>query len=164
MPEIVRSNASDVIVKGKKIMPQDARDSYRMLMEIRKRMSDVFKDGLPDHEMFNMGDAGLSAWRPPFDMLENKEEFIIFGELPGMSKNDLTITLKGSELTVSGERRVSLPEDVKCHHLAESYHGSFSRSFRLTDQIDETQIKTAFDSGLLEIRIEKKQGRTIPIK
>lgn len=145
-------------------MSQDAYDSYKMLLEIRQRMGEFFKDGIGQFEHFGQTDSIARSWKPPFDLLETEDEVLIFGELPGLQKSELEVYLKGNDLVVNGERRPTPPDGTIKYHMAESYYGAFSRTFKLPDHIDDNKITTTLNNGLLGIRVSKKRGRKIPIK
>ena len=145
-------------------MPQGPWDSYKLLLEIRRRMNQLLGEGIDSFDSIGQLADEAASWKPPFDLVENESEFVIFGELPGMTKDDIKIQLQGYELVVKGERRPSPPEGTTGFHLAERYYGTFQRKFTLPEVIDEDAINSTFKDGLLEITVPKAEARTIPIK
>ncbi|TYP92116.1 heat shock protein Hsp20 [Fodinibius salinus] len=117
-----------------------------------KRFSDIMD------EFFN--DA-LSARRdnfvPSIDISETEDQFLISAELPGMKKEDITISLENGRLSISGERNIKSEENGKKYHRVETSYGSFERSFQLPDNVDEESISASYENGLLDISIQKNE-------
>jgi HSP20 family protein len=70
-------------------------------------------------------------------------------------------------LTIRGERNQEKEEKGKKFHRVERYYGSFTRSFTLPDNIDETKIKALFKDGMLNLQIhksEKAKPKVIQVK
>ena len=145
-------------------MSGNSWDSYKVLMDIKKRMNELVQQSLAQIDRVSDFRSGSTVWKPPFDVLETEEEYIIYGELPGVDKKDLNISLIGSELTVRGERRPDVADKPLSYHQAERVYGSFERTFNLPDQIAEDRITTSLKDGMLEVSIKKQSPRTIPIQ
>ena len=92
---------------------------------------------------------------PRVDVAENKESFVVRAELPGLSKDDVKITLDNQILTLSGEKRFEDEKKDKNYHLRETCYGKFARRFRLTGDIDRGHIQAAYKDGVLEITLPK---------
>lgn len=100
-----------------------------------------------------------SDWQPTVDLRETEEEFILEAELPGMSREDIELTLEEGVLTLSGERKLKSDNDGKGLHRLERRFGSFSRSFSLPRDIAGDRVKASFDNGLLRVAVPKKEQR-----
>ncbi len=96
-----------------------------------------------------------SDWAPRVDILEDEKEYKIKIEVPEVKKEDIKVTAEGGNLTVQGERKQEKEEKNKKFHRVERHYGSFSRSFRLPDNVDATKIEAAFKDGLLNLKIPK---------
>jgi HSP20 family protein len=88
---------------------------------------------------------------------ENKENFVVRAELPGLKKEDVKLSLENNVLTLSGEKRYEDKRDEENYHLRESRYGKFERSFRLTDNIDRSKIAAEYKDGVLSITLPKTQ-------
>ena len=95
---------------------------------------------------------------PSIDVSETENQFMITAELPGMSKDDISINLENGRLSISGERNFSNEEQGRTFHRVETQYGSFNRSFQLPDNISEESIKATYENGLLNITIEKSEN------
>ena len=98
-------------------------------------------------------------WQPTVDLRETEEEFILEAELPGMSKEDVALTLEEGVLTLSGDRKLASEDEGKGLRRLERRFGSFSRSFNLPRDIAGDKVKAAFDNGLLTVTVPKSEQR-----
>lgn len=101
------------------------------------------------------GEAPVVTYTPRVDVVENKENFVVRAELPGMKKDDVKLTLENNVLTLSGEKRAEAIREEDNFHLRESRYGKFERSFRLTDNIDRSNIAADYKDGVLTISLPK---------
>ena len=138
-------------------------DSYKKLTEIRQHMNDLVEASLRQLDGYPNMQAGGASWTPPFDMIETEEQLLLYGELPGVQKQQIEIQLVGLELVIKGERAVDVQTQGGAFYLSERFHGSFQRSFKLPVPIDESGIQTSLTNGVLEIRLPKRKPRQIPI-
>ncbi len=98
-----------------------------------------------------------SAWLPSIDVSETKEAIIIRAEVPGISKDDIDVTVADGTLTLKGEKKHEHEEKEENFHLVESSHGSFSRTFRLPDEIDTENVNAVYTDGVLKITVPKTE-------
>ncbi len=100
----------------------------------------------------------LSAdWIPSVDITENDHAYMIKAELPEVEKENIDVNIDKNILTISGERSIE-KKDEKEHRVERSY-GSFSRSFSLPDNIDDSEIKAESKNGMLYLTIPKAQAK-----
>lgn len=114
-------------------------------------------------------DIGGGDLVPHVEVTEEKKSYQISAELPGVDEKDVSVTLQDHMLTVSGEKKSERKEEKKDYYLAERRYGSFRRSFRVPDDVDEDQISANFDKGVMTIVLPKlasakPKGRQIPVK
>ena len=98
-------------------------------------------------------------WQPIVDLRETEEEFVLEAELPGMSKDDVKLTLEEGVLTLSGERKLESENEGKALRRLERRFGSFTRSFSLPRDIAGDKVKASFDNGLLRVTVPKSEQR-----
>ncbi len=101
-------------------------------------------------ELMNAGD-----WTPRVDIAENDNEFVIKAEIPEVKKEDVKVSVENGVLTISGERKQEKEEKGKKFHRVERYYGSFTRSFSIPENVDESKIKAGFKDGMLNLQIPK---------
>lgn len=106
-------------------------------------------------------------WAPPVDVIETGDEYLIRADLPGVGKNDLSVTLEGGELIVQGSRSVEpLPEGAQ-YTFNERPYGTFTRRFVLPDWADVSHIQAEFKHGVLTVKVQKAEqakARAIAIR
>jgi len=113
------------------------------------------------------GEERVVTYAPRVDVVENKENFVVRAELPGMKKDEVKLTLENNVLTLSGEKRHEEKRDENNYHLQETLYGKFERSFRLTDNVDRSNIAADYKDGVLTITLPKtkeSQSKEIAIK
>jgi HSP20 family protein len=96
-------------------------------------------------------------WAPSTDISETEKEFLIRAELPAVNKEDVNVTVDQGMITIQGERKQQRDEKVEKYHRVESFHGTFSRSFSLPDNVDAEGIRCESKDGVLVVHIPKVQ-------
>ncbi|MCG7200356.1 Hsp20/alpha crystallin family protein [Marinobacter pelagius] len=100
-----------------------------------------------------------SDWAPAVDIKETDQAFTVEAELPGMSKDDVKVTVHDGVLTIKGERKQEEETEDKKVHRIERFYGSFMRRFTLPDNVDENSVKASFKDGLLTLTINKAEPK-----
>ncbi len=103
-----------------------------------------------DNEMLTVAD-----WMPSVDISETDAAYLVKGEIPGVKKEDVKVTIQDSMLTIQGERKQEKEEKGKKFHRVECSYGSFVRSFRIPDDADESAVKAEFKDGMLNVTLPK---------
>jgi HSP20 family protein len=98
-------------------------------------------------------------WVPAIDLVETDESLVLRADLPGLSKDDVTIEVKEDVLTLSGERRGEHEEKAEGFYRVERAFGRFSRSLTLPHGVEPDSIDAEFTDGVLEVRIPKPEER-----
>ena len=100
-------------------------------------------------------EAKSAHWIPSVDIHENKSEFNLTADLPGLSKKDVKINIDDSVLTVSGERPY-IEKSTDVYRIERGY-GKFNRSFKLPENINTDKISASFKNGVINIILPKKE-------
>jgi HSP20 family protein len=108
------------------------------------------------------------------DVHEDKDNFHLSAEIPGVAKENVQVNVNDGYLTISGEKKEEKKNEEKevggrKIRRSERRYGSFSRSFRLPSTCDQEKVCAKFDNGVLQVCIpktaqEKAQGRQIQIQ
>ncbi len=98
-----------------------------------------------------------AGWVPAVDVHENDEAFVFTAELPGLDKDDVSITLENNVLTLSGERSFEDEAERDKYRRIERTYGNFSRSFTLPSQVVQEKVSAEFKNGLLNITVPKAE-------
>ncbi|MDP4198355.1 MAG: Hsp20/alpha crystallin family protein [Bacteroidota bacterium] len=99
----------------------------------------------------------LGTFAPRVDISESKENVYVRAELPGMTAEDVKITLSEGALTLRGEKKRTEESKQESFHRIERSHGEFVRQFALPANLNEDAIEANFIDGVLEIRIPKRE-------
>jgi HSP20 family protein len=129
-------------------------DPFRELEDVSSRLNRIFGRPLArvggDSEMMSMAD-----WTPSADISETDTEYLIKAEIPEVKKEDVKVTIQDGVLTLQGERKMEKEEKGKKFHRIERSYGSFTRSFRLPEDADESGVKAEFKDGMLNVTLPK---------
>jgi HSP20 family protein len=116
---------------------------------LRRRMDRLLED-------FVHGDGNeRERWMPSVDVMEDKESFLLRADVPGLSKENIKITLQDNVLTISGEKKQERDQKERSYHLTERTYGQFSRTFTLPSKVEQNNITAEFKDGVLEIHLPK---------
>ena len=104
------------------------------------------------------GDGGVALPRPRVDVLEKDNAYLVKAELPGVKKEDIHISIDGSQVTIEAEvKREKKDEKDRELHI-ERVHGKVMRSFTLPQEVDEAKAQAKVNDGVLELTLPKKQA------
>jgi len=102
-------------------------------------------------------DVASRSWVPPVDIQETADAYRLTAELPGLTKDDINITLENNVLRLSGERKLEKDVQKDNYHRIERSYGNFTRSFALPQQVSSDKVLAAFENGLLTITVPKAE-------
>lgn len=127
---------------------------FSELEDISNRLNRIFGRSVTStgagHEMMKVAD-----WTPSVDISETDKAYLIKAEIPEVKKEDVKVTVDNGMLTIQGERKMEKEEKGKKFHRIERSYGSFVRSFRLPDGVDETKAKAEFKDGMINVTLPK---------
>jgi HSP20 family protein len=101
-----------------------------------------------------------TVWAPRTDLSETDDALRIRLDVPGMTKEDITINLQSNTLTVSGERTTERQEENEEYVRVERAFGNFHRTFTLPDAVDAENVEAAYEDGVLTINVPKTETST----
>ena len=97
-----------------------------------------------------------TAWAPPIDVYETEDRYVVTAEVPGLSREQIDLAVHDSRLTIRGIRSAGIGENAARHfHQVERGHGSFERTFRFADPVDQERISADLRDGVLTITLPK---------
>jgi HSP20 family protein len=97
------------------------------------------------------------TWVPAVDIYETKDSIVLNIELPGISKEDISLEVKDSTLTIKGEKKLEKDVKEENYHRMERSYGSFMRAFTLPSTVQQEKVKAKSKDGVLEISIPKAE-------
>ena len=138
--------------------------SFSFLDEFQRRMNHLFNE-------FEGGRWPVSSdWRtttwPQTNLYDNGNQLVLFSEVPGLSEKDIQITGNQDMITISGERKLDVPEGYSVHRQ-ERGSIKFSRSFTFPCKVEMEKTSATVKNGILTITMTKAieaQPRQITVK
>ena len=99
----------------------------------------------------------MSSWTPALDVYEDKDQFVVTAELPGMKKDEIDVSLHNGSLTLSGERKSESKNEDGGVYRAERYFGRFQRTVDLPTTVVSDKVKADYRDGVLTITLPKAE-------
>lgn len=125
------------------------RSPWDELHRMRQHLEHVFDDAPQQHES-----AGVF---PLTNLTEDKDNYYVRAELPGVKGDELDIQVTGNNLAISGERKIATEEEGARYHRREREAGTFSRMIGLPGEVDTDKIEASLENGILTIVVSKAE-------
>ena len=132
------------------------RRPMRNPFSFHNEMGRIFGDLFASHE--GGTDAEETSWMPTVDISETENGYEIRAELPGVSEDDVNVSVTDNVLTVKGEKRQEAETEGKNYRRVERRYGSFQRRFSLPTEVETDDIKAEFNGGVLTLSIPKPEA------
>jgi HSP20 family protein len=128
--------------------------SFGRLSNLRDEIDRLFESPLAE---LTRTSHLLSGWTPALDVYENKDNFVVKVELPGMKKEDINISLHDGSLSISGERKSEGQYEDAEVYRAERFFGRFQRSVTLPAAVAADKVKAQYKDGILTVTLPKTE-------
>jgi HSP20 family protein len=124
--------------------------------EMNRLFDDVFRGaGLPTATgSQGQGDVGTFV-NAHMDVSETDTEIRITAELPGVTEQDIDVSLDDDVLTIRGEKKFERKDEKETYHFVERSYGTFQRALRLPFPVDPEQVQASFENGVLTVTLPK---------
>ena len=126
------------------------RDMFNFFDDVDQMISQAFFHPLgTEHES--------GSFSPFMNINESDLEYTVSMDLPGVNKKDVEVHMSEGMVTVIGERINNKEEQGNAFIWKEMSHGTFRRSFELSNAVQEDKIKARFKNGVLTLIIPKAE-------
>lgn len=101
---------------------------------------------------------------PPVDIYEEGDALIVLADLPGVSKDGLSVQVEQGILTIEGRVERDTPGQLLNREFS---YASFFRQFRITEAVDTEKIRARLANGVLRLELPKAEAakpRRIPLE
>jgi HSP20 family protein len=180
---VIAARAAEPLVEGGRQLAEQGRRASRQMAEAWRHAADPFLAMQYDasqwfDDMFRQtfGFRGLPAGyrpfgqfspaglfgMPPAEMKETKDAHLLAVELPGLTRDDVELTVDGDMLVVSGHKLEESDDASASYRMSERRYGRFERSFPLPADVDRAKISARFRDGLLKITLPKDAAAAQP--
>jgi HSP20 family protein len=172
------AQAAQPLVEGGRQMADQARRGSRQMAEawrqavdpllgmqydISQWFDDVFRQtfgfraGPSAHPLRPMGQFSPASLfgLPPSELKETETAHVLAIELPGLTRQDVDISIDGDTLVVSGHKAEESEDAGTAYRVSERRYGRFERAFPLPPDVDRGHIEARFRDGLLKITLPK---------
>lgn len=134
------------------------RNPFSVLRREMDRMLDDFGNGIwPTPQ--ETTDSPLASV-PRVDVKDLAHAVQVVADLPGLTKEDIHLTLVDGVLSISGEHKEEKEEKMDDYYLQERRYGSFYRSLVLPCAVQESRVEATFKNGQLTVTIPKDEKQT----
>jgi HSP20 family protein len=143
---------------------------FGLMRRMHEDMDRMFGDFLGGHRNWPAfsGERGRGEWSPAIEAFQRGSEFVVRAEVPGLSREDLTVEIGDDALTIQGERKYDHQEEREGVFRSERSYGTFYRTIQLPEGAVSDSAKANFKDGVLEVVLqapsqEVRRGRRIEI-
>lgn len=116
--------------------------------------------------LFGDFERSVASGSTPVAFDDDGTNFTLRADVPGLTENDIQISVAGSTVTLRGERKVEVPEGHSVHRR-ERRAVRFAKSFELPARVDADKVSATLKHGVLTLtlpRAAEAQPRQISIK
>jgi len=146
----------------RKIEPRKRAIDVRRTAPLTHSMEEFFEDFPPRRWMETFEPFG---WKWPMgidmersfrlDIVDRDKEFVVRGELPGVEKDDIEVTISGDRLMIEAEREFEEVDEKEEFYRHELGYGKLMRTVALPDEVDPENILAELNDGILKVTLPK---------
>jgi HSP20 family protein len=127
------------------------RDPFTLLPTLSGQMNKLFQNPLSlDNSLSSFGNG------PAVTVYETKDEYCFLAEIPGWTRDQISIDFDNQMLTLSGQRDL-FADDGREYHRVEGFYGQFTRSFAVPGIVDPDRVEASLKDGVLTIHLPKRE-------
>ena len=108
-------------------------------------------------ELERLFESSLTTWAPALDVYEDKDNFVVHTELPGLNREDIDVSLQDGVLAISGERKTEEKGNEGEIRRQERFYGKFQRSLTLPTPVAADKVKAVYKDGVLTVTVPKAE-------
>jgi HSP20 family protein len=108
-------------------------------------------------ELNRLFESPALAWAPALDVQEDKDNYSVRVELPGLKRENMEVSLHDGALIISGERKVETVSEGTEVHRQERYYGKFQRVLTLAAAVTADKVAAQYKDGVLTVTLPKAE-------
>ena len=128
--------------------------AFPALLDPMRLMNSLLSDVVSTRPSDGDGN-GLLLAQPRMNIEDTGNELRVTAELPGVSEDDVQVTLDDDMLVIAGEKRDEREVDDRDVRLVERVFGQFRRAIQLPFSPNPDQVQASFRDGILTITVPK---------
>ncbi len=129
------------------------QDPFRDLVSLRDAMDRLFEESF----VRPFGWVAPTEGGLALDMYETDEDLVVKAALPGVSPENVDVTIEGDRLRIEGEVKADEEMDKGKIHVRERRYGKFSRAILLPTEVQTDKAKAEFKDGVLTLTLPKAE-------
>lgn len=127
-----------------------------LLNTFERIFDDSLRGAFPEiHKSFGIDPYSKAAY-PKVNVISTDDNIQIEAEIAGYAREDISVEVEDDVLSIVGKTAPTEQTDKSVYLVRELKRSSFSRSFRLSEQLDTNNVDATFKDGLLKIVIPRK--------
>jgi HSP20 family protein len=127
------------------------RSPFGELERMRQQMNRLLEETRAPYQPTQAGVFPLT------NLSEDKDNYYVRAELPGVKGDQLDIQVTGNNLAISGERKIAAEEEGARYHRREREAGTFSRMIGLPGEVDTDKVDANLQNGILTVVVPKAE-------
>jgi HSP20 family protein len=128
------------------------RSPFDEWSQMRRQLDRLFEDSQAPYQRLQ---AGVF---PLINLTEDKNNFYVRAELPGVKAGGLDIQASATNLAISGERKIASEDQSASYHRREREAGKFSRMISLPAEINPDKVEAKLENGILTVVVSKAEA------
>lgn len=129
-------------------------EMFSTMNQLRTYMDRAFEDALSGRYASGRTLPLYAGTWPRTNLIDSGSKIILTAEVPGLTDKDIELTLNQDVLSISGQRKVQVPEGYSVHRQ-ERAAVNFARSFALPSRVNPETASAAVKNGILTVTLEK---------
>lgn len=144
------------MIRSRFAAPALFESSLEPWSDLRREIDRLF-DSVAWSPLGSSGSADAPSWVPPMDVEDHEDLVRVSFEIPGVNRDDLTVTVEDGVLTVAGEKRFerSSGNEKSGPYSLERRYGRFERRLSLPQSVDADKVSAQYENGVLTLELPK---------
>lgn len=123
-------------------------DPFTDMRRLQAQMNRLFED---------TGALRTARIYPPVNIWLGDDSVVVAAEMPGLSHDDIELTVQDDTLTIKGERPLASGDNEVAWHRRERMTGSFARTVELPFRVDPDKVEARFSNGVLAVEMQRPE-------
>lgn len=132
----------------------DLENTLAWMDGLRRRMDRAWDEVEPSWQGASRSHDLFASSFPRINLFDGGSSLLLKADVPGLSEKDVQVTLHEGGISISGERKVVVPEGYSAHRQERS-HVKFSRSLALPCKVSTEQATASVKNGVLTVTMAK---------
>ena len=129
---------------------------FSELRQMQDNMDHMWRRFGTSHDEDN---GGSEAWAAPLDVVGDGDNFIVRASMPGVGPDNIQVSIEDNVLTIRGETASHFESAEGSYLMRERRSGSFHRSLRLPDTVDQDKAEPRYEHGVLTVTLPKAEAK-----